>query len=232
MHSGPASPIHGSVPSSIAIFLLLTQVIACTSAAAPDLVATIGEPVHLSGKALVTDQVYLFLTGPGLAHGGVNLNRINIAVATGNTDTFTIVPVENDRWQYNWQTTRLGKTLKEGTYRVYMATEPVGRDDLDRMGIRYDTIDIRFTLGSPDITLSVTPPVSSPKTRPVDNESLNGLLTPPPSPSFIPSATPQSPLTTESTMTVPARTAQPAAILVAAVGAAGLIILLRRPPPR
>ena len=132
--------------------LLLITVFLLTTIGAGDM---IGEPVRLSGRALGYDQVYLFVTGPGLAKSGVNPERMNSPVVTGSPQSFVVVETDgNGYWQYRWRTTRVGITLDEGLYTVYAATKPVSKQDLS--GVAYDSTGIRMTYIRPD-TGSPTP---------------------------------------------------------------------------
>ncbi|WP_165075932.1 hypothetical protein [Methanogenium sp. MK-MG] len=89
-----------------------------------------GETVHLSGKGGGYDDMYLFLTGPNLAPGGVRLDSITSPVVSGNAASFTRVPVRSGAWEYEWDTGRTGGTLDTGTYLVWVLPQPLDRYDL------------------------------------------------------------------------------------------------------
>jgi hypothetical protein len=112
----------------------------------------LGDQVPLSGIAPGADTVYLFLTGPNLPSNGVRLDDVYAEVVSGVPSTFTQAPVSNDQWQYTWYTGSTGGTLDAGTYTVYVATTPVGRNDLS--GAVYSTISI--TLTTPTIQVPPT----------------------------------------------------------------------------
>ncbi len=104
--------------------------------------AAIGDIVPLSGTAVGRDQVYLFMTGPGVPSQGSRMDSSISPVVTGEPGTFTIVPVEGStsRWDYSWNTARVSGGLAEGSYTVYSATQPAAKDAL--AGVPYATIAI------------------------------------------------------------------------------------------
>ncbi|GAB7015335.1 hypothetical protein JCM10550A_07010 [Methanogenium cariaci] len=74
--------------------------------------------------------MYLFLTGPNLASGGVRLDSITSPVVSGNAASFTRVPVRSGEWEYEWDTGRTGGTLDPGTYLIWVVPQPLNRYDL------------------------------------------------------------------------------------------------------
>lgn len=111
---------------------------------AADIDAAIGDRVSLTGTAIGTDTMYLYVTGPGLAPNGVRLDNMRSAVITGDPSTFTVTDVRNDHWAYSWNTARQGFTLKEGIYTVYATKQPAGKEDLRGT---HGTIDVSLTYG-------------------------------------------------------------------------------------
>jgi hypothetical protein len=114
--------------------------------------AVIGETVHLSGKGGGYDEMYLFLTGPNLAHGGVRLDRVSSPVASGTPSSFTRASVSDGVWEYDWNTGRTGGTLDAGTYLVWVSSQPLDRYDV--LGTPYATIGV--TLTHPGLTAEIS----------------------------------------------------------------------------
>lgn len=103
----------------------------------------IGETIHLSGSGGGYDDMYLFLTGPNLAPGGVRLDSITTPVVTGNAASFNTAPVRSGLWDYEWDTGRTGGTLDPGTYMVWAVPQPLNRYDLG--DVSYATIRVLLT---------------------------------------------------------------------------------------
>jgi hypothetical protein len=129
----------------LAALLLGTAAIFGTSASAADITAKIGDRVNLSGTAIGSDAIYLFVTGPGLASNGVRLDNMRMEVVSGVPSTFTVTDVNNDRWAVSWNTARQGFSLQEGIYTVYAGEQPSGKDNLARA--TYGTVDVSLTYG-------------------------------------------------------------------------------------
>jgi hypothetical protein len=127
------------------LFLALLLVFASLPAvvAAADIYATIGDTIPLNGTALVTDTVYMFMTGPGVPVNGARMDNSNAAVVTGDPSTFTQVPVQDDTWTYTWNTGRVSGGLAEGLYTVYVATQPAAADDLS--GVQYSDVQVQLS---------------------------------------------------------------------------------------
>jgi len=107
--------------------------------------AAIGETVVLSGGGGGYDTMYLFLTGPNLAPGGVRLDSIMSPVVSGEPSTFTRASVDDGRWEYSWDTQSAGGSLDAGTYLVWATPVPLGRYGLAASGENYATIGVTVT---------------------------------------------------------------------------------------
>ena len=114
--------------------------------------AVIGETIHLSGKGGGYDDMYLFLTGPNLAPGGVRPDSVTSAVVSGTAASFTRAPVRGGVWEYDWDTGRTGGTLDPGTYLVWVVPQPLARYDLG--GTSYATINVLLT--NPVLTAEIS----------------------------------------------------------------------------
>ncbi|MDE4908978.1 hypothetical protein L0665_10200 [Methanogenium marinum] len=125
-----------SVLALLCICLLSWSVIPVSAVSS----AVIGETVHLSGNGGGYDDMYLFLTGPNLAPGGVRPDSITTHVVSGDDASFIHVPVRSGVWEYDWNTGRTGGTLDPGTYLVWAVPQPLGRYDLGKTS--YATINI------------------------------------------------------------------------------------------
>jgi hypothetical protein len=129
------------------IFALLLLGIPAVSAATIE--AVLGDDVPLSGTSTGGGDVYLFLTGPNLAAGGVSLDRLS-PVATGSKSSFTVVSTGDDnRWNYRWKTA--GLALDPGVYTLYASDTPAARGDLGARNAVYGTVGI--SLRSPGLML-------------------------------------------------------------------------------
>lgn len=156
----------GMVPVKrvLLLIILLTVGICSGSSYAADIHEKIGNRVDLKGTALNTDSIYLFVTGPGLPSDGVRLDAMKVPVITGDPASFTVTDVNNDRWEYSWNTARQGFSLKEGIYTVYAAKKPIGKSSVN--SAVYGTITVSLTnSGEPyqsfgTVVLNTTPVVS------------------------------------------------------------------------
>jgi hypothetical protein len=135
--------------SALAVLVILTGQAVSAQA---QTTAAIGGPVRLSGVAPGADVVYLFLTGPNLPSNGVRLEDISAPVVTGIPSSFTQATVSRDPWEYTWYTNTRGGTLDAGIYTIYVATTPVGRNDLGNAV--YSTIAV--TLTRPSVVVGQT----------------------------------------------------------------------------
>jgi hypothetical protein len=121
------------------------------SCSAADINAAIGDKITMNGTALVTDSVYLFVTGPGLPQNGVNPSSMQVAAITGMPGTFSVIDVNNDHWTYTWNTARQGFALKEGLYTMYAVKQPVNKADLGSKTYGSTTIALTYG-GGPFLT--------------------------------------------------------------------------------
>jgi hypothetical protein len=142
---------------------------------AADIDAAIGDKIPLSGTAVGTDWIYLFVTGPGLPENGVNPARMQVPVVTGQPDTFAMVDASSDHWTFIWNTARQGFELKEGIYTMYAVKTPVNKADLG--SATYGSTTIALTYGGvPLITTGKVLINSSPVQAEVHiNNQLYGL---------------------------------------------------------
>jgi hypothetical protein len=143
--------MRGLFIKAICCYSVLLIVAITGTCVAADITAAIGDKVELKGTALVTDSVYLFVTGPGLAQDGVNPGNMRVPVVTGVPGTFTMVDVVNDRWTYTWNTARQGFSLKEGLYTVYAVKQPVSKADLKAQSYGSTTVALTYG-GGPLVT--------------------------------------------------------------------------------
>lgn len=128
------------------IFCVLVGIALLSCVAMPASAATssvIGETVHLSGNGGGYDEMYLFLTGPNLAPGGVRPDSVMSPVVTGTPSSFTRASVSDGVWEYDWNTGKTGGTLDAGTYLVWVSPEPLDRYDV--LGTQYATIGVTLT---------------------------------------------------------------------------------------
>lgn len=123
----------------IGTFLLYWSVVPVSGMSA----TVTGESVLLSGKGGGYDDMYLFLTGPNLAPGGVRLDSISSPVVSGTGASFTRTSVRNGVWEYDWDTGRTGGTPDPGIYLVWAVPEPLDRYDI--RDTSYATISIFLT---------------------------------------------------------------------------------------
>jgi hypothetical protein len=125
----------------LALILVFGSLPAVVTAA--DIYATIGDTIPFNGTALVTDTVYMYMTGPGVPVNGARMDNSNAAVVTGDPSTFTQVPVNDDTWIFSWNTGRVSGGLAEGLYTVYVATQPAAANDLS--GVQYSDVQIQLS---------------------------------------------------------------------------------------
>lgn len=122
----------------------------------------VGSTVPLSGSAPGKSYVYLFLTGPNLAAGGVKLDSPSTAAVTDDASTFVRRGVDSSgRWSYNWQTRG---SLDTGTYTIYAVDKPANRYSLS--GTSYATYSV--TLGRGSVTASASNNPSKTASTPVE----------------------------------------------------------------
>lgn len=142
----------------------------------------LGETIALKGVSYNSDQIYLFMTGPGLPENGVALTDTSKRADQGD---FTMVGVDsNQQWSFKWDTSRLENEIDPGTYLVYAVNAPADKSSL--AGHSYQTLSVylkdgrlsknrvsvgtKYTLNladdDPIVTTTVTtvPPTSPPTT--------------------------------------------------------------------
>ena len=125
-----------------------------------DYVGYLGETIDLTGVSYNGDQIYLFMTGPGLPENGVTLTDITKRADQGD---FTMVGVDSSQqWAYRWDTSRIedyhdtGNGIDPGRYTVYAVNAPVDVDNLD--GNSYQTLSVSLKASnSADNRVSVGP---------------------------------------------------------------------------
>jgi hypothetical protein len=103
--------------------------------------AAMGETINLHGVSYGSDHIYLFLTGPNLPANGVPLNDVTQRADQG---AFTIVDVGSDqKWTYQWDTSRVNGRIDYGSYTVYVVADPVDRSRLG--GHPFSTLSVCLT---------------------------------------------------------------------------------------
>ena len=104
----------------------------------------LGETIALHGESYNSDQVYLFMTGPGLPENGVALTDTSQRADQGK---FTTVDVDSSQqWSFRWDTSRIDNEIDPGTYTVYAVNAPVDKSDLT--GHSYQTLSVYLKDGS------------------------------------------------------------------------------------
>lgn len=100
----------------------------------------LGDVISLSGYSYAGgDQIYLFMTGPGLPANGVTLTDVSQQAGEGQ---FTIVPLDNTQhWSMKWDTSRIWNQIDPGTYLVYVTTQPVDKSHLGQSS-SYQTLSV------------------------------------------------------------------------------------------
>ena len=124
------------------------------------IVIVLGDKIELAGTNTATDQTYLFITGPGLAVNGSqiqNRDPKHSPVENGNPDTFKLVSVKSDHtWSWKWGTADYA--LDAGTYTIYAVSGPYDRDHLENAA--YGTVSI--LLQRPPESASASPKAPAP----------------------------------------------------------------------
>jgi len=111
------------------------------SAADANIEAELGDTLNLHGVSYTSSSVYLFMTGPGLPENGVTLTDVTQRADRGK---FTQIDLDsNQEWSYRWNTARIENEIKEGTYLVYVTTEPVDKAHLGGSS-SYKTLEVFF----------------------------------------------------------------------------------------
>jgi hypothetical protein len=134
-------------PLGITVLIAAMLFLAGCAAASSGIQTAMGDDVTISGYATSGPYVYLFLTGPNLPENGVALHDISRRADQG---WFTKVSVDgDDRWTYTWHTGSIGGKLDEGTYTVWVVSDPADRSRLAFAD--YRTISV--TLGKPFVSV-------------------------------------------------------------------------------
>ncbi len=204
------------------------MMILSVSAADANIEAELGDTLNLHGVSYTSSSVYLFMTGPGLPENGVTLTDVTQRADRGK---FTQIDLDSKQeWAYRWNTARIENEINEGTYLVYVTTEPVDKAHLGGSST-YKTLEVylkksttsRVSIGSgtsytlnPEMHSSDPVPaldISSP--TPTYTPILPPLTTPP-------TAAPATPLpTTKASL-------PPAPVFLAVLLGAGAAILNKK----
>ena len=129
----------------------------------------LGDEITFSGTCTESDKVCLFMTGPNLAAGGVNLTDLG-RVVDNEEETFTVVPVKaDDTWSYKWETAKIGRPLDAGGYTIYAVSAP--RDKNHLSDVKYATTSLQ--LRSPSLTVGS----SGTSLTPGDDYRISGTAT-------------------------------------------------------
>jgi len=87
-----------------------------------------GEQINISGTSLVSDNIFLFIEGPGLNSEGVSLDNLSKNVINEKPESFTKIKVEKDRtWKYEWSPLHFKKYLKKGVYSIFAVNQPLSK---------------------------------------------------------------------------------------------------------
>lgn len=101
--------------------------------------AELGDTLNLHGVSYAGEQVYLFLTGPGLPANGVMLTDTSQRADQGH---FTVVDLDNNQeWSFKWNTARIENQIDPGTYLVYVSIDPVDKSSLGGTST-YKTLEV------------------------------------------------------------------------------------------
>jgi hypothetical protein len=195
-------------------------------AADANIEAELGDTLTLHGVSYTSNQVYLFLTGPGLPENGVTLTDVTQRADRGQ---FTTVDVDNSQqWSYRWNTARIEPNINYGTYTVYVSTEPVDKANLGGTNT-YKTLEVFLTdSGTSKVSVSsgpsytLNPEMHSSRPAPALN-----FTSPTPIPTSLPTTvapvltTPSPPPTTKAPL-------QLSTTLLAGVLCGGFILLSKK----
>jgi len=119
--------------------LVLCCAISTVSAADASYEGYLGDTIILQGESFRGNQVFLFMTGPGLPENGVTLTDVNQRADQGQ---FTIVPLDsNQQYFFKWNTQRIHNEIDPGTYTVYVVNEPVDKAHLGSTS-SYQTLSV------------------------------------------------------------------------------------------
>lgn len=115
----------------------------------------LGEIIKLSGTNSVSQETYLFITGPNLPSNGAQISSPDprsYPVINGEPNSFQIADVENSAWDWEWNTASIA--LDSGTYTIYAVGTPSDRNNLESNN--YATLAI--TIKKPFISATVSQP--------------------------------------------------------------------------
>jgi hypothetical protein len=208
------------------LVVCIALVVPAVSGADETIETYLGDTLTLHGTSYVGDQVYLFMTGPGLPVNGVTLTDVSQRADQGH---FTIVDVDNDQqWSMRWDTSRIDSRIDPGTYIVYVTTEPV---DYSHLGGTSSYKTLSVYLKDPGTSSKVSISGSGSYTLNPELHSSTAsptlILTPPPTiPTTVATETLMRTLTTPTPLpTTKARTG-PLAPLIAIIFCSYLSIIL------
>lgn len=219
------------LPSTVLCLTILAialsfGVLAGPVSAAPDqdnFDLTLGDTIDLHGVSYVSDQVYLFMTGPGLLGNGVTLTDPTLRADQGH---FTTVGVNSDQtWSMKWDTHRIWNLIDPGTYNVYVSSTPV---DYSGLSGGYKVIKVYLKDPGPHNGVSIQAgtytlnPENHISTRVVTPTVVTTVATPSPEITTVPSPEPTASVTTP----LPTRKSDPVPFLAIAALAAGAIAFL------
>jgi len=92
-----------------------------------------GDTINLTGTNTGSRTTYLFLTGPNLNEGGVQIQSDypkGAPVTDGDASTFATAAVGADgRWSFSWDTGK--STVASGTYTVFAVSKPRDKNHLE-----------------------------------------------------------------------------------------------------
>lgn len=209
----------------VMVTLALCCAISTVSAADASYEGYLGDTIALQGESYSGNQVYMFMTGPGLPENGVTLTDVTQRADQGQ---FTIVPLDNNQhFSFKWNTQRIHTEVDPGTYIVYVVNEPVDKAHLAPGS--YQTLSVYLKKDTSVSQVSIN--VGSSYTLNPEMHSSTVLATPTPvnttsitttTVTTIPPV--QSPTSTPTTRAA----AQPITTVIAVIGIIGTFMYRRR----
>ena len=119
-----------------------------------DYIGYLGETIALHGEAYNSDQIFLFMTGPGLPENGVTLTDTSQRAVQGQ---FTTIDVDsNQQWSFKWDTSKMKNQIDPGSYMVYAVNAPVDKSNLAGHSYQSMRVDLKDGALSPDRVSSGT----------------------------------------------------------------------------
>jgi hypothetical protein len=119
-----------------------------------DYIGYLGETIALHGVAYNSDEISLFMTGPGLPENGVALTDTSQRADQGQ---FTTVDVDSSQqWSFKWDTSKIKNQIDPGTYMVYAVNAPVDKSNLAGHSYQSMRVDLKDGALSPDRVSSGT----------------------------------------------------------------------------